>query len=82
MLDDEELMCSLKERYATLSRREREVMGWVVAGLLNKQVAAELEISEITVKAHRGSMMRKMRAGSVPSLVHMAARLGFPSPIR
>jgi FixJ family two-component response regulator len=67
---------ALREAYATLSRREREVMALVVAGLLNKQIAGELGISEITVKAHRGKMMRKMGAGSVPDLVKMAARLG------
>lgn len=67
---------SLRERYASLSRREREVMGLVVTGLLNKQVGGELGISEITVKAHRGSVMRKMKAGSLPELVTMAATLG------
>jgi FixJ family two-component response regulator len=74
---DEELR-SLKERYAQLTPREREVMALVVAGLLNKQVAGELCISEITVKAHRGSMMRKMNADSLAELVTMAARLRLP----
>jgi FixJ family two-component response regulator len=66
----------LKDCYASLSRREREVMAFVVSGLLNKQVAFELGISEITVKAHRGQVMRKMKARSLPDLVNMAARLG------
>jgi len=66
---------SIREAYASLSRRERQVMGLVVRGLLNKQVGVELGISEITVKAHRGSMMRKMKASSLPDLVNMAARL-------
>jgi FixJ family two-component response regulator len=66
----------LRSRYATLSPREREVMALVVCGLLNKQIAGELRISEITVKAHRGKMMRKMGAGSLPELVKMAERLG------
>jgi FixJ family two-component response regulator len=69
---------SLRARYAALSAREREVMALVVRGRLNKQAAAELGISEITVKAHRGKMMRKMAARSVPELVTMAARL-FPA---
>jgi len=66
---------SLRESYASLSRREREVMALVVSGLLNKQVGFELGISEITVKAHRGRVMRKMKAGSVTDLVRMAAEL-------
>lgn len=66
---------ALREHYASLSRREREVMALVVAGLLNKQVGGELGISEITVKAHRGQVMRKMKAGSLADLVNMAARL-------
>jgi FixJ family two-component response regulator len=74
---DEDLR-SLKERHAQLTRREREVMALVVVGLLNKQIAGELCISEITVKAHRGSMMRKMNANSLADLVHMAARLRLP----
>ncbi len=68
---------SLRTSYLSLSSREREIMALVVCGRLNKQVAAELGISEITVKAHRGRMMRKMGAGSVPELVNMAAKL-FP----
>jgi FixJ family two-component response regulator len=71
---DEELRL-LRSRYARLTSREREVMALVVAGLANKQVASELGISEITVKAHRGSMMRKMEAESLPGLVNLAARL-------
>lgn len=66
----------LRDRYATLSPREREVMALVVSGLLNKQTAGELHISEITVKAHRGKVMRKMGAGSLVELVKMAERLG------
>jgi len=71
----------LRERYASLTRREREVMTWVVAGLLNKEVAAELGRSEITIKAHRGKVMQKMKAGSLADLVRMAARLSLtPAP--
>ncbi len=70
----------LRDRYATLSHREREVMALVVAGLLNKQVAGELRISEITVKAHRGKVMRKMLAGSLAELVRVAGRLGMAAP--
>jgi FixJ family two-component response regulator len=70
-------MRTLRDRYASLSGREREVMALVVAGLLNKQVGSELGISEITVKAHRGRMMQKMKADSLPDLVNMAARIGL-----
>jgi FixJ family two-component response regulator len=72
---------AVRENYAALSRREREVMALVVCGLLNKQVASELQISEITVKAHRGNAMRKMKADSLADLVTMAARLRLP-PVR
>jgi FixJ family two-component response regulator len=69
----------LRVRYASLTPREQEVMEWVVSGLLNKQVGGELGISEITVKAHRGKVMHKMGADSLPDLVKMAARLGLIS---
>jgi len=65
----------LQDRYASLSQRERQVMVLVVSGLLNKQVGGELGISEITVKAHRGKVMQKMKADSLADLVKMAARL-------
>lgn len=67
---------SLDARYATLTPREREVMALVVAGLMNKQVAGELNLSEITVKIHRGNVMRKMAAQSLADLVRMAEQLG------
>jgi len=72
-------MQRLRERDASLTSREREVTVLVVSGLLNKQVGGELGISEITVKAHRGQVMRKMKADSLPDLVTMASRLGLRS---
>jgi FixJ family two-component response regulator len=72
-------MWALRESYATLTPRERQVMELVVSGLLNKQVGGELGIREITVKAHRGQVMRKMKAPSLPALVTMAGRLGLPA---
>jgi FixJ family two-component response regulator len=71
-------MAKLRRRYGSLTPREREVMAMVVAGLLNKQTAAEIGTSEITVKVHRAHIMQKMRADSVADLVRMAERLGVP----
>ena len=72
----------LRDRHASLSRRERQVMALVVTGKLNKQVGRDLGISEITVKAHRGQVMRKMKAGSVADLVKMAGKLSSPPASR
>src|ERR1700732_1131132 len=69
----------LRERFATLTERERQIMTLVVIGRPNKQIAAELTLSEMTVKVHRGQVMRKMHAGSLPELVRMADRLGEPT---
>lgn len=77
VLGQEANLRRLRNRYASLSHREREVMALVVAGRLNKQVGAQLGISEITVKAHRGKVMRKMKATSLADLVKMAARLSL-----
>ena len=74
-LAQEKEMRELRDRHASLTPREREVMSLVVSGLLNKQVGGELGISEITVKAHRGQVMQKMKANSVADLVKMAERL-------
>jgi FixJ family two-component response regulator len=75
-LEGASAMHALRSCHASLSQREREVMALVVSGLPNKQVGVELGISEITVKAHRGKVMRKMKADSLADLVNMAARLG------
>ena len=75
VLDQEAEIAVLRECYASLTHREREVMTLVVSGLLNKQVGGELGISEITVKAHRGQVMQKMKAGSLADLVRMSAKL-------
>jgi FixJ family two-component response regulator len=70
------LSTELRKRYATLTERERHIMTLVAVGRANKQIAAELNLSEMTVKVHRGQVMRKMNAGSLPELVRMADRLG------
>ena len=67
----------MRTRYESLTSHEQEVMQQVVSGLLNKQIAAELKITEDTVKFHRGDIMRKMRAGSLADLVRMAEKLGI-----
>jgi FixJ family two-component response regulator len=77
VLREDSEMQVLRTCYVSLTPREREVMALVVSGRLNKQVGGELDISEITVKAHRGQVMRKMKADSLPDLVRMAARLGL-----
>ena len=74
-LEQEAVLRELRERYESLSMREREVMELVVTGLLNKQIGGELGISEITVKAHRGRAMRKMKASSLPDLVNLVTWL-------
>jgi FixJ family two-component response regulator len=68
-------MAVLKIRFETLTPREREVMAFVVSGRLNKQIAADLGVSEITVKVHRGQVMRKTQASSLPDLARMADQL-------
>jgi FixJ family two-component response regulator len=73
-------LAAIRERYARLTAREREVMAHVVAGLLNKQIAGELDASERTVKFHRAHVMKKMQADSLADLVRMAARIGLEPP--
>lgn len=81
-LSQNEQTQDFRKCYASLTPRERQVMAYVVSGLLNKQIGGELGISEITVKAHRGQVMHKMKADSVACLVNMAARLGIGSSAR
>jgi len=73
---------TLRRRYATLTPREREVMTWVVAGLLNKEIADRLGTSEVTVKAHRGKVMQKMETDRLPDLVRFASKLQLQVPDR
>jgi FixJ family two-component response regulator len=70
-------VAALRTRFGSLTSREQEVMSWVISGRLNKQIAAELGTSEITVKVHRGHVMKKMNASSVADLVRMAGRIGL-----
>jgi FixJ family two-component response regulator len=76
-LENEKAIAALRACFETLTPREREVMALVVAGRLNKQIAYEIGISEITVKVHRGQVMRKMKAASLPDLARMADKLNF-----
>jgi FixJ family two-component response regulator len=78
--EEERLFTSIRGRFDTLTEREREIMVLVAQGLLNKQIAAELSVSEVTVKVHRGSVMRKMQAASLADLVRMSDRLSNSSP--
>jgi FixJ family two-component response regulator len=74
---EERAVLHTRARFDALTPREQEILGWVTAGLMNKQVAAELGVSEITIKVHRGNVMKKMGARSLPDLVRMADALGI-----
>jgi FixJ family two-component response regulator len=76
---DRAIVAALRHRYESLTKREREVMALIVSGLLNKQIAAELGSSEVTIKIHRTHVMHKMKAESVVQLVHMAEKIGVPT---
>jgi FixJ family two-component response regulator len=76
-LDNQKALAALRARFETLTPREREVMAFVVAGRLNKQIAYDIGISEVTVKVHRGQVMRKMKAASLPDLARMADKLNL-----
>jgi len=78
----EAALADLRASYQSLSPREKEVMGFVLSGLLNKQIASEMNVSEITVKVHRGQVMRKMSARSMPDLVRKAESLGIEPSVR
>jgi FixJ family two-component response regulator len=78
-LESEHKLASIRARYDSLSQREREIMALVLKGRLNKQIAADVGLSEITVKIHRGNVMRKMQATSVPDLARMGEKLGLNS---
>src|SRR5204863_8910388 len=77
-LENDKTVAALRARFETLTPREREVMALVVTGRLNKQIANDIGISEITVKVHRGQVMRKMKASSLPTLARMADKLNLP----
>jgi FixJ family two-component response regulator len=78
--EDEQQFAQVRKQYESLTPRERQVMGYVTTGLMNKQIANEVGLSEITVKIHRGQVMRKMAARSVAELVRMSDALGLPRP--
>jgi FixJ family two-component response regulator len=78
--ENEQSLSTLRTRYASLTAREKEIIGLVTGGLMNKQIAAEIGVSEITVKVHRGNIMRKMHARSLAELVRMADLLALDAP--